>query len=788
MADLMPAFVWGNGGRAMSYEELEQERKVAAAMQAKGIDTSPVQHWTQGMARVAQALAGSIRAGQADAAAEEASQWERGQLESLGMGGAPAQAATAEAPAPAAVPASVGGAPVQPVGISGGRSAFIDTLMPHAMKVSQETGIDPRIIIAQGALESAWGKSAPGNNFFGIKSHGQSGGNTLATTEVVNGRPVRVNDSFRAYPDAGASVADYGNFLKTNRRYQPMLAAKGLDAQIAALGASGYATDPNYASKIKSIALSIPNVGDLPAAGASEIGGQVNQDGFFIPPGGSPQPASPYGALPPSIVTGRPTVPVAENEADVARLEAQQPGANSPFLSPDMAMPGPAPLGNIPMMAGASAIPGQGFTPPQAPPMADVPARGAVQASGNLPLNPPMPVPRPAQTTPAAAPTVAAPVAAKANPFLSVDSSATSNDGGAMAFTLADAAARRGESVPGSVQTVAQAFSNRPTAAGAPDAARTASAPSQGVQAVAQAVQAQGPNGWLALATDRRTSPAVRSVAATMLAKQMEGQKLSQVDLGNSVGFVDSKGNVVRTIAKEKDLAPVTVAPGGALVDPKTGRQIFSSAPKPEAPTVRQIKQPDGSEVAVQYDPATQTWVPLKAPQGGNAVTGNPSNPYALPGKPTEVQSNATGFANRMVEAHNTITQLERIGTDKWEATKGSLPVIGNWASSADKQKFEQAKRNYLTAILRKESGAAISPSEFETAEKQYFPVVGDTAAVIEQKRHARETAIQGIMAAAGNGYKVPETFKPGAKPDTVDTSKPGNFRFNPATGKMEPM
>lgn len=145
------------------------------------------------------------------------------------------------------------------------RDEFISMMLPHAMEASARTGVDPRIIIAQGALESAWGKKAPGNNYFGIKSHGKGGGQTFATTEVYNGKAVKIRDSFRQYASPAESVQGYADFLLQNKRYRPMLEAQGLDAQIAALGRSGYATDPNYANKISSIASGIPLNG-VPAA------------------------------------------------------------------------------------------------------------------------------------------------------------------------------------------------------------------------------------------------------------------------------------------------------------------------------------------------------------------------------------------------------------------------------------------------------------------------------------------------------------------------------------------
>lgn len=140
----------------------------------------------------------------------------------------------------------------------GDKDAFIKAMMPHAMRVAKATGLDPRLVIAQSALETGWGKSAPNNNFFGIKSHGRAGGANMATTEYVDGKPVTITDSFRGYADMGESADDYASFLKTNPRYKDLLSAKDLDAQLAALGKSGYATDPNYSRTVGMIARGIP--------------------------------------------------------------------------------------------------------------------------------------------------------------------------------------------------------------------------------------------------------------------------------------------------------------------------------------------------------------------------------------------------------------------------------------------------------------------------------------------------------------------------------------------------
>ena len=62
----MAAFTWGAGGEQLSTEELNSRRKLAQALMQQGSDYSPVQHWTQGLARVTQALMGGLQARELD--------------------------------------------------------------------------------------------------------------------------------------------------------------------------------------------------------------------------------------------------------------------------------------------------------------------------------------------------------------------------------------------------------------------------------------------------------------------------------------------------------------------------------------------------------------------------------------------------------------------------------------------------------------------------------------------------------------------------------------------------
>ena len=119
-------------------------------------------------------------------------------------------------------------------------------------------------------------------------------------------------------------------------------------------------------------------------------------------------------------------------------------------------------------------------------------------------------------------------------------------------------------------------------------------------------------------------------------------------------------------------------------------------------------------------------------------------------------QSNAFSYATRMIESSDIINQVsdDVAWMSKseyiYQKSLGKLPY---WSSlqSETIQKQEQAEQNFINAILRKESGAAIAPSEYNNAQKQYFPQPWDSAAVLEQKRKNRLTSLKWISAATGN-------------------------------------
>jgi flagellar protein FlgJ len=140
---------------------------------------------------------------------------------------------------------------------------FVRDVWPLARDAGQKLGVDPRAIIAQAALETGWGRRVArtegglsANNLFNIKADTRWQGPrvTVPTLEFENGLPRPQRAAFRAYPDLQTAFADYVQFMQGNPRYTEALRHGAEGGRFAeSLQAAGYATDPDYATKLRSI-------------------------------------------------------------------------------------------------------------------------------------------------------------------------------------------------------------------------------------------------------------------------------------------------------------------------------------------------------------------------------------------------------------------------------------------------------------------------------------------------------------------------------------------------------
>jgi flagellar protein FlgJ len=159
------------------------------------------------------------------------------------------------------------------------QDAFVATMLPLAKDAAARIGVDPTVLVAQAALETGWGKSimrsqdgSNSHNLFGIKAQGgwQGPEARAITSEFRDGQMVKETADFRSYDSYADSFHDLVTVLQSNNRYQGVLkSADNPEQFVKELQKAGYATDPDYASKISQIAKQMKSYQNYATAGSS---------------------------------------------------------------------------------------------------------------------------------------------------------------------------------------------------------------------------------------------------------------------------------------------------------------------------------------------------------------------------------------------------------------------------------------------------------------------------------------------------------------------------------------
>ena len=231
----------------------------------------------------------------------------------------------------------------------------------------------------------------------------------------------------------------------------------------------------------------------------------------------------------------------------------------------------------------------------------------------------------------------------------------------------------------------------------------------------------------------------------------------------------------------EYGTTPQYDAQGKAYVINKAGQIRYLDGitrPDGEAPTsFREFKlsqtTPGFKEFIESRTPKTTVDVRYGAPVAGVDAQGNPVffQPNPTGGPPSIIsgvapkpeamgagEANAALFADRAARAEPIFNQLPPPSLSA--TAKGNLGAVGNVLLTPENRQFFQAERNFITAVLRKESGANIPENEYNDARRVYIPQAGDDDRTLEMKRQARQDAIAGIARGAGPTYKVPSMSK----------------------------
>ena len=762
---MLNGVVWGDGGKLTSAEDRAARRRALAQQLARGADTSPVAHWTQGAARVLNSLADVTEERRLSKEQEEADKSGMASLTGLmGGGGFPAMAA-------------VGGAPVATGSATG--SAAVSGNVGKGPAAFQEIG--PRIksdLMRDFGLAPEQAAGIVGN-----LAHESGGFGTLQEIKPMipgsrggfgyaqwTGPRRRQFESWAAENklDPASYEANYG-FLKHE------LANTG---EGRVLDRIRQTNDPTQATRIFSDVFLRPGI---PGMGSRE---KWTQRALAFSQ--QPQMASNMPVVSPG--NGAAPMPLARQQAETAQMPMAGPQSNE-GLAQDGAgelqaggsgmMAEPAvyrdqlnnvPTGDLMQRGPMPEIPAdldvsrlitpasqpsvaQGFapSPDQAAPMAQ--EAGINPAASVAPSRDTGPLP-PENAMPQQAPMMQPqrPMAMGFNPAMGGE-----NGISPQMFADAEFAAREGRPVPGMmpqgqaqaaptmspVQSVAAAMPQ-----GGPQMAAQAPEQPSAVQRVAGAMPPGDRLAQLAtIAANPSISPQIRTVAATMWQKESERMNRDPrdstlKDLQIRKAERDLKDRPNTEIIRDPNTGEVLAIDKN---NPGAGAQVIRpGGPSSQAPTTRTIKQPDGSEVAVQWNPQSKAWEPMAAPQGGNAVR--------APAKLTEQQSKDLVYYNRGIQALETMGDGAALtgGQGLVGATVGQVPVLGNYAKSEAYQMAEQAGRNFLNSILRKDTGAAITTDEMNNYGSVFLPQPGNSAELIKQKAEARKQAIDAIRDGLG--------------------------------------
>jgi hypothetical protein len=173
------------------------------------------------------------------------------------------------------------------------------------------------------------------------------------------------------------------------------------------------------------------------------------------------------------------------------------------------------------------------------------------------------------------------------------------------------------------------------------------------------------------------------------------------------------------------------------------------------APRGQFLETPNGYVLA---DPRGGSTAPVLGPDG-KQLKGKSADKSM-----TDAQAKANLFGTRMKESDRILNTMEgkyspmavnaKMAAADAPVVGGAAGALGNWMLTAEGQQAEQAQRDFINAVLRRESGAVISPPEFENAKKQYFPQPNDDPKTLAQKRRNRALAISGMEAEVPGGFR----------------------------------
>lgn len=256
-----------------------------------------------------------------------------------------------------------------------------------------------------------------------------------------------------------------------------------------------------------------------------------------------------------------------------------------------------------------------------------------------------------------------------------------------------------------------------------------------------------------------------------------------QVDVSGAPaqGFAQKRLSEIRENDAQAGSARASAASSYASAD-----NSRASAARTRSETERGIKSGDivvqqGADGSIQLvNKLTGVARPATAADGATLMGKTPA-----PKELNEGQARDNGYGSRMSESDAILRKLAgkySPAAVNARVVADGIPVAGmvaNWLAPEEVQQVEQAQRDFINAILRRESGAAIAPSEFANATKQYFPQPNDKPENLKQKERNRQIAIEGVFGSVPKERRgVPSLSNPIGQPGAPVAPAAGGFKY----------
>ena len=284
-------------------------------------------------------------------------------------------------------------------------------------------------------------------------------------------------------------------------------------------------------------------------------------------------------------------------------------------------------------------------------------------------------------------------------------------------------------------------------------------------------------------ASDRANLQGKKTMMGDFLTRRQPGVPLSDTERGSleAMAVTDDIDLPASLTAKPTKRVVTTLGPRGGPVSKLVSEEEHEQGvPEYRAPTSTASDDALVKVDTMENGKRVTKWLP-KSQVAGQTFESPSGGPTLASGQ----QRRILNFYNRMNDALGTVEGIEPATAKQGLAGKLQGQYAHNMLQTAEQQSYRQAQRAFTEARLRKESGAAIPPHEYENDAKTYFAQPGDDPATIAQKKQKRQALLESTAFEAGPAYEefYSEPFK---RTPQVDTNVVGQ-EFDWVNGQLVP-